>query len=75
MVETSKASMELNDNNPGISSSSGSEDSERSGPVTSILEQLRAPKLSELSRKHKVARRQTAMCYQFVSFISSWKEL
>ena len=28
MVETSKTSMELNDNNPGNSSSSGSEDSE-----------------------------------------------
>ena len=40
MAETSKASMELNDNNPSDSSSSGSEDSEseRSGPVTSMLE-------------------------------------
>ena len=45
MAETSKASMELNDNNPSDSSSSGSEDSEseRSGPVTSMLEWLRAP--------------------------------
>ena len=57
MVGTSKASMELNDDNPGSSSSSGSEDSEseRSGPVTSILKQLLAPKLSELSRKRQVA--------------------
>jgi len=39
MAETSKASMELNDN-PSDSSSSGSEDSEseRSCPATSILE-------------------------------------
>ena len=54
MVETSKASMELNDNNPSDSSSSGSEDSERACPATSILEWLPAPKLSELSQKHKV---------------------
>jgi len=40
MAETSKTSMELNDNNPSNSSSSGSEDSEseRSCPATSILE-------------------------------------
>jgi len=40
MVETSKARMELNDNNPSDSSSSGSEDSESeiSCPVASILE-------------------------------------
>ena len=42
MAETSKASMELNDNNPSDSSSYGSEDSEseRSCPATSIPERL-----------------------------------
>ena len=81
MAETSKTSMELNDNNPSNSSSSGSEDSEseRSGAVTSILERLRAPKLSELSQKCIVAANKCGgkwrTCYQFFSFISSGKEL